>query len=171
LNPVGGQTLVAKIYKNQLSKVHEKSVDYKHSVARWEDIHFPQHANAPPVLQGLNIMVDIEQLRIITVMKVLYFTIWNDRSILSFQDTCQLLSLLQTPNMHVNDEYNSYSSRYATLEFLWAISKYLNDKFLSEAQSSPFFSLMIDEVIDRTLEQRLIVYNVYLSNNGKDLKL
>jgi hypothetical protein len=53
------------------------------------------------------------------------------------------------------------------LEFLWAISKYLNDKLLSEAQSSPFFSLMIDEATDRTLEQHLIVYVVYLSNNGK----
>ena len=53
------------------------------------------------------------------------------------------------------------------MEFLWAISKYLNDKLLSEAQSSPFFSLIIDEATDRTLEQHLIVYAVYLSNNGK----
>jgi hypothetical protein len=120
-------------------KVHEKSVDHKHSVARWEDIYFPQRTNAPPMLQGLNVMVDREQSRIITVMKVLYFTVWNDRSILTYQDTCQLLSLLQTPNMPVNDEYGSYISGYAALEFLWAISKYLSDKLLSEAQSSPFF--------------------------------
>jgi hypothetical protein len=119
------------------------------------------------VLQGLNVMIDREQLRIITVMKVLYSTIWNNRSILTYQDTCQLLSLLQTPNMLVNDEYGSYTSGYAALEFLWAISKYLNDKLLSEAQSSSFFSLMMDEATDRTLEQHLIVYVFYLSNNGK----
>ena len=87
-------------------------------------------------------MVDRKQSRIITMMKVLYFTVWNDRSILTYQDTCQLLSLLQIPNMLINDEYDSYTSKYVTLEFLWAISKYLNDRFISEAQFSSIFSLM-----------------------------
>jgi hypothetical protein len=148
-----GTCIGCKSLQKSTVKVHEKSVDHKYSVARWEDIHFPQRANAPPVLQRLNVIVDREQSIIITVMKVLYFTVWNDRSILTYQDTCQLLSLLQTPNMPVNDEYGSYTSGYATLEFLWTIFKYLNDKLLSEAQSSPYFSLMIDEATDRTLEQ------------------
>ena len=72
-------------------------------------------------------------------MKVLYFTVWNDRSILTYQDTCQLLSLLQTQNMHVNDEYGSYTSGYATLDFLWAISKYLNDRFYQRHNPLYFF--------------------------------
>ena len=162
-----GTNIGCKSLQKSVVKVHEKSVDHKHSVAHWEDIHFPQRANAPPVIQGLNVMVDREQSRIITVMKILYFTVWNDRSILTYQYTCQLFSLLQTSNMPINDEYGSYTSGYATLEFLWAISKYLNDRLLSEAQSSPFFSLMIDEATDRTLEQYLIVCVVYLLNNRK----
>ena len=133
-----GTGIGCKSLQKSAVKVHEKSVDHKHSVARWEAIHFPQRANAPPVIQGLNVMVDREQSRIITVMKVLYFTVWNDRSILTYKDTCQLLSLLQTPNMSVNDEYGSYTSRYAALEFLWRISKYLSNGLLSKAQSSPF---------------------------------
>ena len=163
-----GTCIGCKNLQKSVIKVHEKSVDHKHLVACWEAIHFPQRVNAPPVIQGLNVMVDREQSRIIIiVMKILYFIVWNDRSILTYQDTCQLLSLLQTPNMHVNDEYGSYTSGYAALELLWAISKYLNGGLLLEAQSSPFFSLMIDEATDRTLEQHLIVYVVYLSNNGK----
>ena len=38
---------------------------------------------------------------------------------------------------------------------------------LIESQSSPFYSLMIDEATNQTLEQHLIIYIVYLSINGK----
>ena len=64
-------------------------------------------------------------------MKILYFTIWNDRSILTYQDICQLFSLLQILYYHVNDEYDSYTSGYATLKYLWVVSKYLNDGLLT----------------------------------------
>ena len=36
-----------------------------------------------------------------------------------------------------------------------------------KTQSSPFYSLMIDEASDQTLEQYLIVYVAHLSKNGK----
>ena len=69
--------------------------------------------------------------------------------------------------MPINDKYGSYTSWYTTLEFLWTISKHINDGLLTEAQSSPFYCLMIDETINRILEQHLIIYVVYISNNGK----
>lgn len=37
--------------------------------------------------------------------------------ILSFQYTCQMLLILQTPNMPIDNEYGSYTLGYATLEF------------------------------------------------------
>ena len=83
---------------------------------------------------------------------------------MSFQDTCQLLSILQTPTMPINDEYGSYTQGYATLEFLWAISKHTSGWFLAEAQSSPFHFLMADEATNQTLEHHLIIY---FSNDGK----
>ena len=39
-------------------KVYGKSVDHKNSVARWKAIHFLQCVNTPPVIQGLNVIVD-----------------------------------------------------------------------------------------------------------------
>ena len=42
--------------------------------------------------------------------------------------------------MPINNEDDSYTSGYGTLEFLWAISKHNSDGFVLEAQSSPFTS-------------------------------
>ena len=56
-----GTNIGCKSLQKLVVKVHEKNVDHKHSVAHWKDIHFPQCANAPPMIQGLNVMVDREQ--------------------------------------------------------------------------------------------------------------
>ena len=78
-------------------------------------------------------MIDREQLIIIIVMKTLYFVVWNDCSILSYQDTCQLLSLLHTSNMLINNEYGSYTLRYIMLKYLWTILKHISDGLLTWA--------------------------------------
>ena len=111
-------------------KIHEKIVNHKNLVARWEIVYFLQHVYAPLIIKGLNIMVYREQSRIIIVMKTLYFTIWNVRLILCYQDTYQLFSLLQTLNIPIDDEYDSYTSRYVVLEFWQSISKHINNEFI-----------------------------------------
>lgn len=63
-------------------------------------------------------MVDREQSRITTSKKALYFTLWNDRLSFCYLDVCQLLSILKTLNIPINDEYGSYTLGYAILEFL-----------------------------------------------------
>ena len=68
--------------------------------------------------------------------------------------------------MPVNDDYGVYTSVYAALEFIWSISEYLQDKFLAQIHECPSFSLMIDESIDRALEQHLIIYVCYITGNG-----
>jgi hypothetical protein len=65
-------------YKNLqkiVVKVHEKIVDHMNSVAHWEVVYFSQRVNAPRVIQGLNIIIDIEQSTIIIVIKTLCFII------------------------------------------------------------------------------------------------
>ena len=147
-----GISISCKNLQNFAVKVHEKNVDHKYSEARWEDIHFSQCANAPLVIQGLNVMIDREQSRIITVMKILYFTVWNDRSILPYQDTCQLLSLLQTLNMHVNDEYGSCTSGMQYWNFYGHYKNISMMDFYQIHNPLHFFSLMIDEATNWTLE-------------------
>ena len=70
-----GTCIGCKSLQKLVVKVHENSADHRNLLARWEAIHFSQHANAPPVIQALNVMVHRKQLRIIGVMKALYFTV------------------------------------------------------------------------------------------------
>ena len=53
--------------------------------------------------------IEKEHAKIITCMKIIYFTINNDHSIISFESECQFLKILNTLDMHVNDEYGSYT--------------------------------------------------------------
>ena len=66
----------------------------------------------------------------------------------------------------MNDDYSAYTSKYAVLEFLWANSEHIRDKFLIQSRGFPGFSLMVDESTDRTLEQHLIMYVCYLTGQG-----
>ena len=56
--------------------------------------------------------------------------------------------------------------RQNAYDFLWAISQHLRDINLQEVKDSPVLSLLIDESIDHTLEQHLIVYVCYLAWGG-----
>ena len=69
--------------------------------------------------------------------------------------------------MHINNTNDSNTLGYAILEYLCKISKHVSDEFLIEAQSSPLYFLTMNKAIDQTLDQHLINYVLYLSNNGK----
>ena len=54
-----GRHIGCKILQKIVVKVHKNNVDHINLVAQWEAIHFPQHTNVPPIIQTLNIMVDL----------------------------------------------------------------------------------------------------------------
>ena len=116
-------------------------------------------------------MINREYARIITYMKILYFTFQKDKSTLSYEDICQLLRDLYTPKIHVNDDYGAYTSKYAALEFLWTISEHIRDKLLTQLRGFLGFSLMIDESTDMTLKQHLIMYVCYLTGQGSEVSV
>lgn len=60
-------------------------------------------------------------------MKLFYFFILNDLSMMSYHEQCQIYNLLGTLNMHVNDEYSSYTNTYAIMNFLLTMSMHLNN--------------------------------------------
>ena len=74
-------------------------------------------------------MINKEYARIITSMKIFYFIIQNDKLILSCEDTCKLLRDIHTTEMSLNDDYGAYTSKYAALDFLWAILNILGTNF------------------------------------------
>eukprot|EP01018_Ginkgo_biloba_P019168 Gb_04154 [translate_table: standard] len=61
-------------------------------------------------------------------------------------------------------DYSSYTNRKAASEFIHAISEYLERIQEKKMLESPFFSLMLDESTDRSLEKHFIVYTTFLDS-------
>ena len=126
-------------------------------------------ANNPKALRMARIVanaVDTEFARILAYMKILYHLVVHDRAINQYEDTCDLMKHLTTPDMPISDEYGSYTSRQSAYDFLWVISQHLRDVNLQEVKVSLVFFLLVDESTDCTLEQHLIVYVCYLVWGG-----
>jgi hypothetical protein len=73
---------------------------------------------------------------------------------------------LQTPNIPSQVEYSSYINRKTTTEFIHSISEYLEEVQIRKMLESLFFSIMLDESIENSLEQHLVVYFTYLDLKG-----
>ena len=71
--------------------MHEQSNDHKFAFTRWKAFHFPQSESGSictPIEPSLQLMVDHEKARILTVMKVLYFVVYNDLPLLQYVEQC-----------------------------------------------------------------------------------
>ena len=111
-------------------------------------------------------MVDREKARILTVMILLYFVVYNDLPLLQYVEQCRIHALLSTSDMPASAEYSSYTNVTSRMGFLNAIFEHLRESLLSEVKLSPCYSILIDESIDRTCESHLIVYLCYLKKGG-----
>ena len=111
-------------------------------------------------------MVDCEKARILTIMKLLYFVIYNDLPLLQYVEQCQIHTLLSTFDMPTIVEYFSYTNVTIGMEFLSAISKHLKESLLSEVKLSLCYSILTDESTNRTCKPHLIVYLCY-KNGGQ----
>ena len=57
----------------------------------------------------------------------------------------------------------TYTNAISGREFLIAIAQHLESNQVEEKRTSPFFSLILDESIDRALESHLIIYLSYIN--------
>ena len=112
-------------------------------------------------------MVDCEKARILTVMKLLYFVVYNDLPLLQYVEQCRIHALLSTPDMPTTVEYSSYTNVTVGMGFLSAIFEHLKKSLLSEVKLNPCYSILIDESTDRTCEPHLIVCLCYLRKCGE----
>ena len=110
--------------------------------------------------------VDLNKNKVITTMKLMYFIAKKDLSITTYQELCDLVVLLEVPNMPKQHDYISYTSRYGGYKFLVAFEKYLLEIQSSNLINFPYYSLMLDESNDNGLELHLIVYVPYLQCGG-----
>ena len=111
---------------------------------------------------GFKAMIDHEKARLLIIMKLLYFVIYNNLPLLQYVEQCQIHALLSTLDMQEIVEYSSYTNVIVGMEFLSAISKNLRKSLLNELKFSPCYSILIDESTNRTYEPHLIVYLYYL---------
>ena len=109
---------------------------------------------------------DLNKNKVMTTTKLMYFIAKKDLSIATYQELCDLVVLLEVPNMPKQHDYISYTSRYGGYEFLVAFGKYLLEIQSSNLINSPCYSLMLDESTDNGLELHLIVYVTYLQCGG-----
>ncbi|KAH7440127.1 hypothetical protein KP509_04G092600 [Ceratopteris richardii] len=100
-------------------------------------------------------------------MKLVYFCACEDLPLEKYPSQCRLQRELGTPNISASDEYGSYVNPISGKDMLFALRDYLRKTILANIRSSPFYSLLIDESRDRTMEKYIIIYALYLNNGGK----
>ena len=69
--------------------------------------------------------------------------------------------------MPLIDEYSAYTNTTFEKEFIHVTKEVCWKKLRDEIFHSPFYSILIDESTDRTMEQHLIIYIAYLTNQGR----
>jgi len=73
--------------------------------------------------------------------------------------------------MPINDEYGVYTSRSFVLEFLWALFTHLKSILHKNASTFHVYSILVDESIDQTMEQHLIICCCYLGFQVKGYQM
>ncbi|XP_057813067.2 uncharacterized protein LOC131027099 [Cryptomeria japonica] len=142
---------------------HEKSVIHKDAQARWINA---SEKKIKPIPDHILEVEDVNRERVITTLKTTYFVCQEDLSLSKYEKICKFLMDLRTPNMPKHQDYSTYTNRKGANDFLFCISKYLEQIQINEMLKSPFFSIMIDESTDQSLEQHLVVYAIYLTLEG-----
>ena len=64
------------------------------------------------------------------------------------------------------DDYTTNGNAISMRECLLASASVVEDKLIEEVTISSFFSIMVDESTDKTLESHSIIYVSYLKNDG-----
>ena len=69
--------------------------------------------------------------------------------------------------MPLSNEYSSYINNTSGKEFLLAAKEVYWENLKVEICSSPFYSILVNERTDKTMEQHLIIYITYLMDGGR----
>jgi hypothetical protein len=142
---------------------HEKSLVHKDAKRRWIN---ELERKMKPIPDHIRQMEDENKERVITTMKISYFVCQEDLSLSKYERLCKFLMDAKTPYMPKSQDYSSYTNRKSANDFIYCISRHLEQIQIKNMLESPFFSLMVDESTDRSLEQHLVVYATYLDSKG-----
>ncbi|MCO5608943.1 hypothetical protein L7F22_063161 [Adiantum nelumboides] len=99
-------------------------------------------------------------------MKLMYFVARDDLACKKYKKLCDLVYALDVESMPVKNDYSSYINVMAGKDFAFCISEYIQSMQMKEVKQGPFYSVMIDESTDRSVEKHMIVYISFLSGAG-----
>ena len=99
-------------------------------------------------------------------MKIAYFVCQEDLSLSMYEKLCKFLMDAKMPHMSKSQEYSSCTNRKSANDFIYCVSRHLEEIHIKKMLEIHFFSLMVDESTDRSLEQHLVVYVTYLDSKG-----
>lgn len=153
----------SKTIQKQALEVHQKSEAHKRAKER---LNWQKQAPSKVIEKHVDLMLDAEKSRIVSMIQILWFVAKHDMSLESFEELCHFHMYMRTPNMPLSNEYSSYTNSTAGKEFLEACYLFYWESLRKEICASPFFSIMVDESTDRRYEKHLIIYITYLSKGG-----
>ena len=74
-----------------------------------------------PITKHVELMLDVEKSRIISVMETMYFVAIKDLPLEVYKDLCDMQRYKGTPNMPLTNEYSSYANITFGKQFLLAL--------------------------------------------------
>ena len=69
-----------------------------------------------PIQKHVELMVDAEKQRIITIMQTMYFIVVQDMPLNFYYAQCDFMRYMRTPNMPINNEYSAYTNQTSGME-------------------------------------------------------
>jgi len=102
---------------------------------------------------------------VIGLMKIVFYMIKNNIPFSKFPSQVELAIALEAPDI-VNENSTNYINVKSANEFLNSFSNIVADRLWKDLFDADFFSIMIDESTDITVEKHLVVYITYIKSDG-----
>lgn len=102
---------------------HEKSEVHKDAKERWINA---LEGKMKPIPDHIRQVRDANKERVISTMKISYFTCQEDLSLSKYEKLCKFLMDAKTPNMSKSQEYSSYTNRKSIMTLYIAYQNILN---------------------------------------------
>ena len=165
-------------YRLEHIKNHVKTSEHKES----EDLSKPQQLK---LVTNFAKQLGIDKLKIISLMRNVYFCSKNNQAINTFPELCKLISIqiknskeylvssktsaLKQPEYGEKNstraQYASYSNCNSGNEFLESICHVIEENLFDELNSSNFWSILIDESTTITDNKHLAIVSKHMINN------
>jgi len=147
-----------------LLNVHASFESHKHSIQLFD---YELRQPCLPITKHIELMLDVAKSRIISVMETMHFVAIKDLTLEMYKKLCDLHMYKGTPNMSLTNEYSSYTNITSSKNILLAAKEVYWEKLKAKICSGPFYSILIDERTNKTMEKHLIVYIIYLMDGER----